>query len=412
MSEAEIIDAETEEIEEVRQLPAVRMSEAVVARGEITVDELLAQASKIQDVMSKAMKKGVHYGDIPGINKPTLLKPGAELLNVLLRLSPSYKSEKIFQEGGHLTVISNCTLTHIPTGLVIAEGEGLCSTREAKYAYRQGGRTCPACGMVGSIKRSKYPPREGDYPGAQKSDAPGWYCHSKVGGCGANFAANDDVILAQPDIARIDNPDLPDTWNTVLKMSDKRALVAAVLNGTGASDVFTQDVEDQGKTAADTHEIEAEEEEQLNDDDVDPGKNLLSNAMKGNDAKALYATMQSLNDSFDWGFIIAVTLHTQYGVESREKLAQADRNQWWMRLRNAVAKAEAEAADLGGEKASSPEQITSAFVWAFPKWDGTTDEPAEAAPEDDEPSDAALTPDEQKRMEEAGTPDVEFGASS
>lgn len=38
-----------------------------------------------------------------------------------------------------------------------------------------------------------------------------------------------------------------DTWdihNTILKMASKRALVAAVLNGTAASDIFTQDIED------------------------------------------------------------------------------------------------------------------------------------------------------------------------
>ena len=212
----EIIDVEAVEVEEeVRNLPAVRASEAVVARGEISVDELVAQAEKIQQVMARAMKSGVHYGTIPGINKPTLLKPGAELLNVLLRLSPSYESEKVFQDNGHLTVISRCTLTHIPTGLVIAQGEGLCSTRETKYAYRQGGRTCPACGAEGTIKRSKYPPRDGDYPGAKKNDAAGWYCFGKIGGCSANFAFNDKVITDQPDATRMDNPDLPDTWNCV-----------------------------------------------------------------------------------------------------------------------------------------------------------------------------------------------------
>jgi hypothetical protein len=43
----------------------------------------------------------------------------------------------------------------------------------------------------------------------------------------------------------MENPDLADQWNTVIKMACKRALVAGALNATGASDVFTQDVEDQ-----------------------------------------------------------------------------------------------------------------------------------------------------------------------
>src|ERR1043166_3743441 len=152
MSETEVIEGEAieeAEVEQVRQLPAIRASEAVVARGELSVDDLVAQADKIQQVMARVMKKGIHYGEIPGVSKPTLLKPGAEMLNVLLRLAPSYKSERVFAPDGiHLTVISTCTLTHIPTGLVIAQGEGLCSTRESRYAFRKGGRACPVCGVI------------------------------------------------------------------------------------------------------------------------------------------------------------------------------------------------------------------------------------------------------------------------
>ena len=40
------------------------------------------------------------------------------------------------------------------------------------------------------------------------------------------------------------NPDTPDLVNTILKMATKRAYIAAVLNATGASEFFTQDLED------------------------------------------------------------------------------------------------------------------------------------------------------------------------
>lgn len=240
MSENEVIDEETAET--ARALPAVRVSEAMVARDEISAADVLGQRDKIRQVMDAVMEKGVHYGEIPGISKPTLLKPGAEVLAVTFRLAPSYKSEKVFHDDGHLTVISAATLTHIPTGLVVAEGEGLCTSREKKYAFRGEGRVCPVCDAP-AIKRSKFAPRESDYDGASTSDAPGWYCHAKTGGCGANFAAEDPRILGQ-EAGKIANPDLPDTWNTVLKMANKRALVAAILNGTAASDIFTQDVED------------------------------------------------------------------------------------------------------------------------------------------------------------------------
>ena len=278
MTDQEIIEAEV--VEQARNLPAVRATEAIVARGELTVQELVAQAGKIQEVMSAAMKEGVHYGKIPGVNKPTLLKPGAETLNVLLRLAPSYDSDKVFGEGGHLTVVSRCTLTHIPTGMVIAQGEGLCSTRESKYAYRQGKRRCPKCGaeaIVRSTKKSAY------------------FCISNEGGCGARFGftSGEARELDGQDTTRVDNPDLPDTWNTVLKMADKRALVAAVLNGTAASDVFTQDVEDAGTTAAAPEETEERA--------FDPSRDLLPGAIQGDDFFARIAqALQAIDPSIDW----------------------------------------------------------------------------------------------------------------
>ena len=151
--------------------------------SKLTVPEVVAQAEKIKQAMHLAMEEGIHFGRIPGTPKPTLLKGGAEKLCLLFRLDPQYHSTKTY-DGNHLTVESICTLWHIPSGQRFGSGEGSCSTKEKKYAYRTRGAD------------------------------------------------------------RIANPDLPDQWNTVLKMSNKRALVAAVLNVTAASDVFTQDLED------------------------------------------------------------------------------------------------------------------------------------------------------------------------
>ena len=43
---------------------------------------------------------------------------------------------------------------------------------------------------------------------------------------------------------RQENPDIADTWNTVRKMAEKRAKVAATLNALGASDIFGQDLDE------------------------------------------------------------------------------------------------------------------------------------------------------------------------
>ncbi|HEU4619510.1 MAG TPA: hypothetical protein VFV10_15845 [Gammaproteobacteria bacterium] len=205
----------------------------------LEVGDIVARVEKIRSVAAEVMREDHHFGKIPGVDKPTLLKPGAELLCLTFQLAPSFK----FQEkrsGDHLEVIATCTLTHIPTGAVLGSAVGSCSSRESKYAYRKAARTCPECGKATIIKGRE------EYGG-------GWLCWKKPDrgsdGCGAKFADGDTSIESQQ-TGRVDNPDLPDTHNTVRKMASKRALVAIVLIVTCASDLYTQDVEEQGREEA------------------------------------------------------------------------------------------------------------------------------------------------------------------
>jgi hypothetical protein len=43
---------------------------------------------------------------------------------------------------------------------------------------------------------------------------------------------------------KIENEDIADVYNTVLKMAKKRAYIDGILSSTGASDIFTQDFEE------------------------------------------------------------------------------------------------------------------------------------------------------------------------
>lgn len=202
---------------------------ASLTASRMPVQELLGQVAVIQEVMQTVMQKDVHYGKIPNTPKPTLYKPGAELLNLTFRLDAEYESHESW-DGDHLTVKSRCTLYHIPSGDRLGSGEGMCSTKESKYAYRKGERKCPKCGGGPIIKGKE------EYGG-------GWVCWKSRGGCGSKFGDGDKSIESQnPD--RIPNPDLADQYNTILKMANKRSLVAATLNVTAASDMFTQDLED------------------------------------------------------------------------------------------------------------------------------------------------------------------------
>lgn len=198
----------------------------------ISVRQLTDQVKLIQDVMRAVMKNGEHYGVIPGTGgKPTLLKPGAEKLCLTFRFAPEYEptSHTTLREDFILWDI-RCKLIHIQSGQLVGTGMGSCSSREEKYGWRNAQRICPACGKEAIIKG------KADYGG-------GWICFEKKGGCKAKFKDGDPAIESQV-VGKTPNPNIWDLNNTIEKMACKRALVAAVLNATAASDIFTQDMED------------------------------------------------------------------------------------------------------------------------------------------------------------------------
>lgn len=212
--------------------------------AEMTVEQMVVQAQKIQLLMDKVLKKDEHYGVIPGTGtkekpaKPTLLKPGAEKLCLMFRLDPEYDVMQTVETAERISYMVRCTLYHIPTGARIASGLGSCNSREEKYV-RPAAKKCPACGKEAIIKGKDEYERDPAFKG-------GWLCFAKKGGCGAKYKAGDETIERQD--SGIKDP--ADLANTLLKMACKRALVAAVLNGTAASDFFAQDLEDLTEKAA------------------------------------------------------------------------------------------------------------------------------------------------------------------
>ena len=151
--------------------------------------EVRQQVNQLQYLVKSVLKEGEHYGVVPGTKgKPSLFLPGAEKIAFMFKLMATYKVERTDFNGGHREYQVECTLASTNTGEVVGSGMGSCSTLESKYRYRN------------------------KWVNGQKT--------------------------------REENPDIADTWNTVLKMAKKRAFVDAVKSTTAASDIFTQDVED------------------------------------------------------------------------------------------------------------------------------------------------------------------------
>jgi len=240
----------------------------------ISTSQLVSQMAIIQEAMKHVMIKDVHYGTVPGCgDKPTLLKPGAEKLELMFRLAPHCDDMggKVLTTdlpNGHKTFEVHTALVHIPSGQVWAVGVGMCSTMETKYRYRNVARKCPICGKETIIKGKE------EYGG-------GWLCFGKKGGCGAKFS-EDDTKITNQQAGRTEHDNPADYYNTCLKIAKKRSQVDGILSATGASDIFTQDLEDlrANGVIADAEVVESKPIEPENKNDNTKRTALLAAALK------------------------------------------------------------------------------------------------------------------------------------
>ena len=213
--------------------------------------DLVERETSLQYLVEHIMTEGIDWGWVPGTKpsgnekpgeyraKPTLFKAGAERTNAFFGYVPEYIVEQRIEEwrpdvfGEMLFYYTyRCTLSR--DGNAVGQGIGSASTWESKYRYRNSERTCPNCGAA-NVRKSK--------PKTNQREEPGFYCWEKTGGCGATFRADDKAITDQV-LGKVPNADIADVINTVQKMGQKRAYVAATLTATGLSGRFTQDLED------------------------------------------------------------------------------------------------------------------------------------------------------------------------
>lgn len=213
-------------------------SRELMAMPIMSVAQALERRTEIFRLTQQVMIKGLHYGVMPGTDRNTLLKAGAEMLTTFFGLSPRFVCEDSATDwtgekhGGEAFFLYRyrCQLWH--GDVLVGEGLGSCNSWEKKYRYRTQAIRCPSCNAE-QVTRSKYPPRQ------HRDAEPGWYCRE----CKADWLLTDPVIVDQPR-GQVVNPNPADLVNTIDKMAQKRALVAATLIAVNASDLFTQDLED------------------------------------------------------------------------------------------------------------------------------------------------------------------------
>ncbi len=216
---------------------AVRENVTVMQRASTayTLIEMRERVEQLDAFYRGLMQEGTDFGKIPGTDKPTLLQPGAQLACTYFGFTPTFEvlpASVEDWERGFFALTVRCRLMR-QDGSPVADGIGSCNSKEDKYRWRDQQPQCPGCG-ANAIRRSKQ-----EWGG-------GFYCNQKAGGCNARFRTDstEAVEIAKQPAARIENPEPWSLHNTILKMAEKRAMVAATLNATGASRIFTQDVED------------------------------------------------------------------------------------------------------------------------------------------------------------------------
>jgi hypothetical protein len=197
-------------------------NEVVVLESNLSVrftDKAIADLSEQRKQLIKFVKtqlvRDVDYGIIPGVKSPSLYKPGAEKLANLFQLgSRIVKTDKQIDIEKNFAMIGHTVeIFHLPTGKAISQCEGITNSQEKKWRERK------------------------DY---------------KTG--------------------RTDPTPVGDVLNTLGKMALKRAYVGAVIMAVGASDFFTQDVEDMPEFQPQERNMHAPSNMQPGPEDGDPNR--------------------------------------------------------------------------------------------------------------------------------------------
>lgn len=228
---------------------------------------MIATYQAKKDFISAVLAEGVDYGKIPGAgDKPALFKAGAEKMTSFFGLAPLFEDIQAVEDwtgadhAGEAFFYYRQRCKLFRGDRLIGSAEGSCNSWEKKYRYRwiaendvpvgidksklktRGGRAseftfaldkCETTGQYG--KPAEYWKRFND--AIESGTATQTKRKTKTG-------KEMDAWEIDSTLYCVPNDDVADQVNTILKMAQKRALVAAVLIATNISDYFTQDIED------------------------------------------------------------------------------------------------------------------------------------------------------------------------
>jgi len=225
----------------------------------------LARYNAFGEFVSRILKVGQDFGEIPGTNKPTLLKPGAEKLSAFFGVRPIFVIQESVNDwtgkdhGGEAFFFREYKCQGYRNGELVGEGVGSCNSWEKKYRYRwMNEAEVPATVdkstlefIDGKISEFGFAVEKAETSGKYGKPAAYWkqFRDAIVNKTAVSIKKKTkngemDAWEIGGKLYAVPNHDPSDQVNTIDKMAQKRALVAMVLITTNASDYFTQDMED------------------------------------------------------------------------------------------------------------------------------------------------------------------------
>lgn len=200
------------------EVTAEKMSfEVALSRPVMELAMAIELFKEIATFVANAMVDGVDYGKvIQGDSKPSLMKPGSEKLMIWWGLTPEFivNKEVIDTPEGQIISVDSICILRDKRGAVKGWCQANCNSGENKY--RNNYEWVPQWEIPDGTDVSKLEVKT---------------LKKKSGGTFKKY--------------RLEKPLNPwNHFNTITKMSQKRAIVGATLQATGTSDMFTQDREE------------------------------------------------------------------------------------------------------------------------------------------------------------------------
>lgn len=232
----------------------------------LSLEAAKGQRQELMNYIKSFLVEGVDFGKVPGTDKDCLFKPGAEKLSSFLGLRPDFIELEAVQDWtgeqhGNEPFFSYRYKCELYKGeYIVGQGIGSCNSWEKKYRWRW----VDESDLPFNVNPDKCQQRRSRIVepvfAVEKKETTGKYGKPLSYWEAFETAIQDgnatrttkkkangdpmDAWMIESASYRVPNEDVYTQVNTVDKMAQKRALVAAVLVAANVSELFTQDMED------------------------------------------------------------------------------------------------------------------------------------------------------------------------